>query len=81
MGTGAEALHHSPPAMIAIKKQLKAAEAIVNAIDYKVPGWQQKWDEAMVEVRRLRGLIEASKPAEEFCSVDIGIRRTRRRAA
>ena len=63
--------------MTALKIQLKAAETTVNAIDYKAPGWQQKWDEAMIEVRRLRGLIEAGNPAEEFCSVDSGIHRTR----
>ena len=72
MGIGGERLHRHSPAMTAIKNQLKAAEAIVNAIDYNAPGWQQKWDEAMTEVRRLRGLIEAGKPAEEFCSVDSG---------
>jgi hypothetical protein len=64
--------------MTAIKSQLKAAEAIVNAIDCNAPGWQQKWDDAMTEVRRLRSLIEAGKPVEEFCSVDSGgIYRTR----
>ena len=63
--------------MTTLNSQLQAAETIVNAIDCKAPGWQQKWDNAMTEVRRLRSLIEAGKPAEEFCSVDSGIHRTR----
>lgn len=61
----------------ALQSQLKAAEAVVNAIDCNADGWQSRWDEAMVLVRQLRDQISAGKPDEEFCSVDSGIHRTR----
>lgn len=63
----------------ALQSQLKAAEAVVNAIDYSADGWQSKWDKAMVLVRQLRDRISAGKPDEEFCN-DSPVR-IRRRAA
>jgi hypothetical protein len=60
----------------ALQSQIKAAEAVVNAIDYSADGWEAEWDKAMVPVRQLRDQINAGKPAEEFFSVDSGIHRT-----
>ncbi len=60
-----------------LESQIKAAESVVNAIDYSADGWEAKWDKAMVAVRQLRDQISAAKPVEEFCSVDSGIHRTR----
>jgi hypothetical protein len=60
----------------ALQSQIKAAEAVVNAIDYSVDGWEAEWDKAMVPLRQLRDQINAAKPVEEFFSVDSGIHRT-----
>jgi hypothetical protein len=61
----------------ALHAQLEAARAVVNAIDYSAIDWQQKWDDAMAPVRALTAQIDAAKPAEEFCSIDSGVHRTR----
>ena len=55
-----------------LQSQLKAAEAIVNAIDYSADGWEAKWDQAMALVRQLREQINPAKPDQEFFSVDSG---------
>ena len=60
----------------ALQSQIKAAEAVVNAIDYSADGWEAEWEKAMVPVRQLRDQINAAKPVEEFFSVDSGIHRT-----
>ena len=67
-----------PPAMTAatLQSQLKAAEAVVNAIDYSADGWEAKWDQAMASVRQLRKQINPAKLDQEFFSVDSGIHRT-----
>jgi hypothetical protein len=64
-------------ATIALQSQLKAAEAVVNAIDYNANSWEAEWEKAMASVRQLRDQISAAKPVEEFCSIDSGIHRTR----
>ena len=55
-----------------LQSQLKAAEAVVNAIDCNADGWEAKWDQAMVLVRQLREQINPAKPDQEFFSVDSG---------
>jgi hypothetical protein len=50
-----------------------AARATVNALEFDTDAWEA----AMVAVRSLVDQISAAKPAEEFCSIDSGIHRTR----
>jgi len=57
----------------ALQSQLKAARATVKTLQFGTDAW----DAAMVVVRQLVEQIEAAKPAEEFCSIDSGIHRTR----
>jgi hypothetical protein len=57
----------------ALQSQLKAARATVKTLQFGT----EAWDAAMVVVRQLVEQIEAAKPAEEFCSIDSGIHRTR----
>ena len=77
--SGARASTTNEPDMTTatLESQIKAAESVVNAIDYSADGWEAKWDKAMVAVRQLRDQISAAKPVEEFCSIDSGIHRTR----
>ena len=56
-----------------MEKQLKAARAKVNALEFGTA----EWEAAMEVVRGLVDKIAADAPAEEFCSVDSGIHRTR----
>lgn len=53
--------------------QLKAARAKVNRETFGTPAWEA----AMQVVRNLVATVDAARPAEEFCSVDSGVHRTR----
>lgn len=55
------------------QKELKAARAAVNGLEFGTDAWEV----AMEKVRALVAEIAAAAPAEEFCSVDSGIHRTR----
>lgn len=52
---------------------LTAARNKVNALTFGTP----EWESAMQDVRTLSSEVDASKPQEEFCSIDSGIHRTR----
>jgi hypothetical protein len=56
-----------------LQSELKAARATVNSLEFGTKAWKS----AMVVVRQLVETIDAAKPAEEFCSIDSGIHRTR----
>ena len=56
-----------------IQAQLKAARATVNSLAFGT----DEWEAAMATVRQLVEQISAANPADEFCSVDSGIHRTR----
>lgn len=56
-----------------LQSQLKTARATVNELEFGTDAWEA----AMVAVRTLVDQISAAKPAEEFCSIDSGIHRTR----
>jgi hypothetical protein len=47
-----------------LHSQLKAAEAVVNAIDYNADGWEVKWDQAMASVRQLREQIAPARSTD-----------------
>ena len=56
-----------------LQSQIKAARADVNALEFGTDAWEA----AMAVVRELVDQISAANPADEFCSVDSGIHRTR----
>jgi hypothetical protein len=69
MGTGKGEPEPPPnlqPVMTAttLQSQLKAAEAVVNAIDYNADGWEVKWDQAMASVRQLREQISPARSTD-----------------
>jgi hypothetical protein len=56
-----------------IQAQLKTARVTVNSLDFGTDAWES----AMATVRHLVQQISAANHAEEFCSIDSGIHRTR----
>jgi hypothetical protein len=56
-----------------LQSDLKAARATVKSLQFGT----EAWESAMAVVRQLVETIDAAKPAEEFCSIDSGIHRTR----
>lgn len=56
-----------------LTKQLQAARQVVRGHTFGAP----EWEAAMVRVRALCAELDASRPREEFCSVDSGEHRTR----
>ena len=61
------------PVLSSAAVSLAAARAVVRDLTFGTDAWEA----AMIEVRRLCAIVNAERPAEEFCSVDSGIHRTR----
>jgi hypothetical protein len=55
------------------EEKLKVARARVNELTFGTA----EWEAAMAVVRTLSAELDAAAPAEEFCSVDSGVHRTR----
>jgi hypothetical protein len=75
MDIGGEGFHNPTRSAMTttLQSQIKAARADVNALEFGTDAWEA----AMAVVRGLVDQISAAKPAEEFCSIDSGIHRTR----